>query len=207
MYHIRYTQEQIRQSKMEGYNMTEIITSEFQEKVEQAILELPVMEYAFFDASDVVYNDRVRQICVDNSCGRYNKSWSCPPAIGTIEECIAKCKKYEKGFIFSTIVEVEDEFDFAEAIKLKDTHEVVTLQVQDIFKELTNNNCLVLSSGCMLCDECAYPNAPCRHPDKMIASVESHGIMIMQVADEHGLCFYMGNNIIIYFGLVLYNEA
>ncbi|MFQ9153032.1 MAG: DUF2284 domain-containing protein [Blautia sp.] len=42
---------------------------------------------------------------------------------------------------------------------------------------------LFLPSCPCRCETCAYPDSPCRHPDKRVATVESHGIMLMQTVE------------------------
>ena len=64
---------------------------------------------------------------------------------------------------------------------------------------------LALSTGCMQCETCAYPNAPCRHPDKRVATVESHGILLMQTVEAMNICFNYGNDTVTYFTLLLFN--
>ena len=50
---------------------------------------------------------------------------------------------------------------------------------------------------------CAYPDAPCRHPDKMFPCVESQGILVTDLAEKHGLDF-MNGNIVVWFSLILF---
>ncbi|NLA86022.1 MAG: hypothetical protein GX847_01815 [Clostridiales bacterium] len=62
-----------------------------------------------------------------------------------------------------------------------------------------------MSTGCMLCDECAYPSEPCRHPDERLSTIESHGILIMQTASDLGVTLDCGNNIVTYISLIFFN--
>jgi predicted metal-binding protein len=43
------------------------------------------------------------------------------------------------------------------------------------------------SGGCRICPECAYPNNPCRHPDRMIQSVSAFCIDAGQACGLAGL--------------------
>ena len=47
---------------------------------------------------------------------------------------------------------------------------------------------LMLSTeSCAICESCAYPGAPCRHPDRMFPCVESFGILATALAERCGL--------------------
>ena len=49
---------------------------------------------------ELEFTDRVRWIC-QNECPMYNKSWACPPAVGTVTYCKAKCRMYENALLIS----------------------------------------------------------------------------------------------------------
>ena len=63
----------------------------------------------------------------------------------------------------------------------------------------------VLSTeSCAICAECAYPDGPCRCPEKMFPCVESHGILITETAERYGISFQAGGNVVTWFSLILY---
>ena len=65
---------------------------------------------------------------------------------------------------------------------------------------------MVLSTeACAICEQCAYPGAPCRHPDRMYPCVESHGIIATDIAEKHGIEFFNGN-IVTWFSLIFFRE-
>lgn len=41
--------------------------------------EIGVYQYGFISTSDILFQDEVRRICESNGCGKYGKSWACPP--------------------------------------------------------------------------------------------------------------------------------
>ena len=55
-----------------------------------------------------------------------------------------------------------------------------------------------LTEACAICQKCAYPAAPCRHPERMFPCVESQGILVTDLAEKHGLDF-MNGNIVVWF--------
>ena len=64
--------------------------------------------------------------------------------------------------------------------------------------------CFERPEACAHCESCAYPDAPCRHPDRMFPCVESHGILVTDLAERHGIDFLVGSNLVTWFSLILY---
>ena len=55
-----------------------------------------------------------------------------------------------------------------------------------------------------ICKKCAYPDAPCRHPEKMFPCIESYGILVTDLAEKYGISFMNGANVVTWFSLLLY---
>ena len=75
--------------------------------IEEKITQFPICEYAFIRPEEIPFSEKVRYIC-ETECPRYGTSWSCPPAVGTVEECKARCLAFTGGFIFTTVSEGAD---------------------------------------------------------------------------------------------------
>lgn len=172
--------------------------------IEQVISGYPIFEYVNIGTDSLVFSDKARYIC-ENECEHYGKAWYCPPVIDELDVCIARCRSFDSAFIFSTVSEVEDSIDFSTHLQARREHEEIS---REIFKELRreSGDMLLLSTGCTLCDECTYPDAPCRHPGEMTCTVESHGIIILQTVAEQGMNFDCGGNLVTYFSVILYNS-
>lgn len=172
-------------------------------EIETFIGDFPVCEYALMRRDELIFSPAVRTIC-ETDCPRFGHSWACPPAIGTIDACMARCAKYDYAFLFSTVAEVADSFDMQGCLNERRDHEGVTYAITERFKQAFGD-VLTLSTGCMLCDTCAYPDAPCRNPARAYATIESHGILIMQTAAMQNMTYDCGANIVTYFSLLLFN--
>ena len=59
------------------------------ELLERELAEFPLFSYGFIDPKTLDINQRVRYIC-QVECPMYGKSWACPPAVGSVEDCKAK---------------------------------------------------------------------------------------------------------------------
>jgi predicted metal-binding protein len=54
---------------------------------------------------------------------------------------------------------------------------------------------LALGAGCCtICRTCAYPDAPCRFPDRAVASMEAFGLLVLEVCKANGLQYYYGSD-------------
>lgn len=71
-----------------------------------------MFQYGFVDTADIRFSQEVRGMCAVNTCRQYGKTWACPPAIGTVEECRARVQRYDRMLVFSVKYDLEDSFDY-----------------------------------------------------------------------------------------------
>ena len=158
---------------------------------------------AILKTVDIPFRDYVVEACKMNYCGMYNKTWNCPPAVGSLQELKQKCLRFENGLLFTTVHSLEDSFDLEGMNAGRVAHEAVTDEISLLFD---NEKVLILSAeGCGLCEKCTYPNAPCRFPDKARSSVEAYGISVVELAQNCNVQYRNGVNTVTYFSLILFN--
>ena len=170
--------------------------------LEARLAQLPIAQYAFFRPQDLPFSDRVRAVC-EQECPRYGKSWSCPPAVGSVESCKARCLSYDEGLVIVTLAEVADPADMAQGLATLPAHEAVT---RTVAAHLREQGCSVLPLGaqsCAACEECTYPAAPCRRPEQMFPCVEGCGIVVSALAERCGIETDYGNNVLPWFSVFL----
>ena len=148
--------------------------------VEAQLAELPLAEYVWFETAELEFSERIRTVCREN-CPRYNKTWACPPAVGSVEAC--------------------------RALATRGPHEELTRQVSAILRAQGTEVYGLSTESCAICAHCAWPDGPCRHPDRMFPCVESHGIVVTALAERHGIEFQYGGNVVTWFSLLLYRET
>lgn len=181
-----------------------MIAEEFKSKIEMRILQLPLMQYEWLTPSELTFKEEVRQIC-KQECPMYGKSWSCPPAVGTVEECRQNCMDYQGVFLFTTIAEVTDIANMEETLKTRFEHENITRTLGKIFRAEGAQVKLLSSESCAICETCAYcEGKKCRYPQHMIPCIESHGILVTELAEKYGIPFLDSMTTVQWFGLVLY---
>lgn len=176
---------------------------DLKEKIEPQIAQLPLMQYEWLMPRELVFKEEVRQIC-RLECPMYGKSWSCPPAVGTVEECQKECLSYDGVFLFTTIAEVNDAANLSETLGTRFAHEKITRQLGALFREEGLKIKLLSSESCAVCEQCSYPDGDCRHPEYMIPCIESQGILVTELAERYGIPFLGSMTTVQWFGLVLF---
>ena len=174
------------------------------ELLEEKLSELPLYIYDFIDPKELEFSSRIRWIC-ENECPMYGKSWACPPGVGTVDQCAAKCRGFENCLMVSTIVEVADITNIEETLATRPEHEEITNQVRDMMLEQGVDPYVLSTEACSICEHCAYLDGqPCRFPEKMHPCVESHGINIIPTLEENGIEFQFGCNVVTWVSLLFY---
>ena len=79
---------------------------------ESELKEIGIHEYGLISPSEIAFEQDIRTICEENTCRLYRKSWACPPAVGTVDECRARCLQYTSAMVFNAVYPLEDSFDY-----------------------------------------------------------------------------------------------
>ena len=145
------------------------------EKFEEFISQYPIFEYRILDTKDITIQERVRTICQEE-CERYDSTWACPPAVGTLQECEKKIKSYPQAVFFSSVAEVSDIMNMEEMLSTRRAHEDLTTEV----------------------------GKPCRYPDRMHPCLESHGVVVNEIVERESMEYNLGGNTILWFSMVLF---
>lgn len=172
------------------------------ELLERQLWELPLEGYFFIDPGELEFSGRVRLIC-ERECPRYGKTWACPPAVGTVEQCRARCLGYGGCLMIVTAAKISDIGNIAEALATRGPHEDVTNRVGRLMEEQGAVPYILSTESCAVCDRCAYPQ-PCRHPGKMHPCVESHGINLVPAMEKRGLELLTDRQTVTWVSLLFY---
>ncbi|MDR3363944.1 MAG: DUF2284 domain-containing protein [Clostridiales Family XIII bacterium] len=161
----------------------------------------------FFDPDILAFTDDVRQMCEQNTCGRYGRAWNCPPVCGTVKELEAACRHYSKGIFVNTVSRIKDSFDW-EGMQAGGRGLCNLLEdIRRFAQEAGMADYRIFGGGgCYGCKDCSYPDTPCHHPDKLFTPIEACGINVLQAAKDAGFKYTNGQNTVTFFGMVLYND-
>ena len=164
------------------------------EKFEEFISQYPIFEYRILDTKDITIQERVRTICQEE-CERYDSTWACPPAVGTLQECEKKIKSYPQAVFFSSVAEVSDIMNMEEMLSTRRAHEDLTTEVGKYLNKEGYETYILSTESCDICQECTFPQGkPCRHPEKMHPCLESHGVVAAEIVEDHSKADEIGLN-------------
>lgn len=157
-----------------------------------------------FDASILQPEPAVREMCAEDKCHRYGKSWSCPPYCGSLEELQKRFSGYSRGILVQTTKALEDDFDYETMMEAEEIQKKRFFRLAAAVKKQLPD-CLPVSSGsCTLCESCSCPDAPCQHPEQCYPSMEACGLLVSQVCRDAGLEYYYGKQTVTYTACILY---
>ena len=148
--------------------------------------------YAPLDVSTLEFLQDVRDMCNPKQCNRFDKSWACPPACGSLEYMRERVKGYTGGLLVQTVGELEDSYDWdgiQEAAKQQNKN------FRKMWDALEKEYASVLAmgtGGCTNCEACTYPGEPCRFPDRMASSMEACGLYVSKVCTDNSLAYNYG---------------
>ena len=149
--------------------------------------------------------EKNRMLCRTNTCGNFNRSWTCPPNCGSAEFCIERVNSFRDADILMKRYENVDLRD-AEGLE----------RLMDGFRDLCRDvltgcrkegyDVLVLADGpCSYCKECAIEKGKkCYHPEMQVPSVSGYGIDMTSYMKECGIEFSFEKDAVTLYGVVLF---
>ncbi len=174
--------------------------------IQSLIDRLGFSEKGELNIAELVYYPEIRDICATDQCRCYGKSWSCPPAVGTLEECRQRIESYDTMILFSLKTELEDSFDYEGMMEGAATFKELAAALQAELQTMLPRYLLMALAGCKKCGTCTYPDAPCRHPESMFHSLEGYGFDVHLLAEAAGIKYNNGPNTVTYFGAILFDN-
>ena len=173
------------------------------ERIRELALRAGFTNVGHLSADTIELKEDVRKMCGQNTCGKYGKSWACPPGCGTLSECEEKIRRYKEGVLLQTVGELEDEFDGEGMMEASERHKESILKFRELIRDEFPGALLFGAGTCTVCASCTYPEAPCRFPESRISSMEANGMLVLEVCRKNGMTYYYGKEKIAYTGCVL----
>ena len=155
------------------------------------------------DPSVLEFKQEVRDMCAADKCRSYNKSWSCPPACGSLEEITIQCQPYTRGLVVQTTTQLESSFDFEGISDLGRRHSDSMLKMADTLAEKGLDFLPMGAGSCRRCESCTWPDSPCRFPEKVFPSMEACGLIVSETCTAASLPYYYGQDTMTYVGTFL----
>lgn len=166
--------------------------------------EVGFTEAGPMDPATIELKPEVRDMCANNTCGQYGKRWSCPPGCGELEVLRERVSQYSHGLLVQMVGELEDDFDVETMMDTEKAQKENLVALQEKLLELYPGSVLAIGSGCCkICKTCSYPDAPCRFPDRQIASMEAYGMLVTEVCRANNMKYYYGPGTLAYTSCIL----
>jgi predicted metal-binding protein len=165
-----------------------------------------VYEYGIVDPREVEFSEEIRALCEENQCCRYGAIWACPPAVGTVDECRERARNFNTMVVFSGKFDIKDSYDFEGMISSLEDFKKIAQQLVEEVRPVLDSYLMLANEGCDTCENCTYPDKPCRFPDKVCGSITGYGISVSKLAAQAGIRYNNGENTVTYFGALLFNE-
>ncbi|MDR1821985.1 MAG: DUF2284 domain-containing protein [Oscillospiraceae bacterium] len=168
------------------------------EKLSQLALDCGFTHSGELDCATLEFLPEVRAMCAADKCAKYDRSWSCPPASGTLEENTEKAARYSCGIIVQTVTQLEDSFDFEGMAEGAQRHGAAFEKMRLLLKQDYPNMFPMGAGGCSKCAQCTYPDAPCRFPEELTHSMEACGLLVSKVCTDNGMKYNHGKDTLCY---------
>ena len=166
------------------------------------VAQLPVFDYKIIPTESISVYPKVRYICKEE-CRRFGTTWACPPAVGTLEQCEKKIRDYPRALLFSSAAEITDLLNLQEMLQTRKEHEGITNEIGAFFRNHGYDVYILSTESCSICKDCTYVSGlPCRHPELMHPCLESHGILVQELAKRYSMEYSLGGSTILWFSLI-----
>lgn len=186
-------------------NKTPAVQPEIAAQIEEYTGNAGFCEFKIIPADTVIYDKNVYTL-LEMECTQYEpRSYSVPPMTGTYEECCERLSHYSNALLLSTIYPTHDNMDLQSWVAAgQELNRMISELAPEIARLLPDQNVLPLGIRCRRCEECAAPDAPCRHPETMLPATESYGIHIMNTMETHEITGYYDGQTIVCFGIIFF---
>jgi len=157
--------------------------------VSQLVQQSGANASVFFEAELLVPERRIRELCLENRCGKYGKHYMCPPYVGSVAEIESRLSRFRRGVLlqYSRPLDVRNDPSGLRQTKI-DFHSIVLLIEESLKKNGAGEVWGMIGGSCELCLVCrATTVEPCLYPDKARTSLESMAVDVMALLDKLGL--------------------
>lgn len=171
-------------------------------ELEELALQVGFTHCGPLDPKTIELKPEVRDMCA--ACHMYDKRWSCPPGCGSLDSIREKIGKYTQGILLQSTGELEDSFDAEGIAEVEAAQKSRFTKIHDLLLEQGFPHLAMGAGCCTSCKECTYPDKPCRFPERMVASMEASGMVVLEVCKANGLEYYYGSNTMTYTSCILF---
>ena len=171
----------------------------FEHAKKNEIIEISIYQFGIISKTEIIFDQEIRKICEDNVCRLYGKSWACPPAVGTVDDW----RQYARALVFNAVYPLDNSFDYEGMIRGHSGFKDLCSRLYTVIKPQLHFFLILSNEGCKRCKNCTYPSVKCRNSEMLSPSLEGFGSNVAKLEETANLK-YMNENIVTYFGMLLY---
>ena len=142
-----------------------------------------------FDTFLLKPEQRIRDLCRENKCGKFKNHYMCPPYTGSLKSIEEKLLEFRKGILlqYSKPLDVKNDSEGLTKSKLEFHKKILALELFADSSGLPRAMGMI-GGSCELCETCkAVTKEPCPYPAKARMSLESIAIDVMALLKHLGL--------------------
>ena len=142
-----------------------------------------------FDTFLLKPEQRIRDLCRENKCGKFKNHYMCPPYTGSLKSIEEKLLEFRKGILlqYSKPLDVKNDSEGLTKSKLEFHKKILALELFADSSGLPRAMGMI-GGSCELCETCkAVTKEPCPYPVKARMSLESIAIDVMALLKHLGL--------------------
>lgn len=154
----------------------------------------------------IIIDEKVRDYCIENKCGKYGKNFMCPPYVGSVYDFKEEISNYNYGIIAVIKDKIKDLEEGKNYYKSAEILHRILLETEGKCKELNLNNTKTLIGGnCRICKLCAAAlgEEKCRYPKIARPSLEAVGIDVINTCKKVGINIQFKKDEVMWVGMVL----
>lgn len=147
--------------------------------------------------------------CEENTCGKYNANYACPPACGTPAQMEARVRRHSHGLLLQTVWEIDDPMNGELVRPCKAQHNRMERQLRKKFAELGQTNGFwIAASGCDFCKPCTMVQGlPCHYPDEQMSCMSAYCIFVRELCRLCDLEYDMPAGLVPFFGMYIFTPS
>lgn len=165
--------------------------------------ELGFTSAAIIDVSDIAPSLDIRALCAPDKCSSYSTNWVCPPGCGSFKLCCEKLHRYTHGLLLQTKFDGSASFSLEESAKLSLLHSAHVTALRDEILSSFPNALTLSTGGCNECENCTFPDNPCRKPEINRGSLSAFGIDVGDLCKKYDFEFEFTNGTLYFVACIL----
>lgn len=159
-----------------------------------------------FNLDALVFDEKVREACKENKCGKYNCNFMCPPFTGTLMHSKERMKAFKTGLLIylkEPVLNPEDQENYYHSADR--LHEIILGAERAAEDWGFKSRAGFIAGHCRLCDPCGavLGLAQCCRPEEARTSMEALGIDVMKTCENLGYPIHFVDNEVTWVGMLL----